>query len=300
MTLSVFNTTKTEIGKKDLPRQFSEPVRKDIIKKAVLAINANTRQPYGADPMAGKRASAELSRRRKKYRGSYGIGISRVPRKILSRRGTRMNWVGAFAPGTVKGRRAHPPKAEKIWKQKMNIKERRKAIRSAMSATIVKPRVENRGHIVPEVYPFILDSKVEAMDKTKDVLAMFEKIGLAKELERVKEKKVRAGKGTMRGRKYRKKTGPLIVVSDKCGLLKSAKNLAGIDIVKVDKLNAKHLAPGVSIGRLTIFTDKAIERLEKEGLFFDKIKVTKPEIKKTKPVKKENGPVKDNKPSVRN
>jgi len=282
MKVTVLNETKTEVRKIDLPRQFSEPVRKDLIKKAVVAIDANLRQPYGADPMAGKRASAELSRRRKKYRGSYGIGISRVPRKILSRRGTRMNWVGAFAPGTVKGRRAHPPKPEKIWSHKMNTKERRKAIRSALSATVIKAIVEQRGHKVPDVYPFLMDSKIENMEKTKDILTMLDKIGLGAELERVSLRKIRPGIGTMRGRKYRTKTGPLLVVSEKCKLMEAAKNIPGIDIVKVDKLNAKHLAPGVAVGRLTIYTDKAIERIEKEALFIDKIKVKKEKPKQEK------------------
>jgi len=269
MKLPIINAAKTEIGKKEMPSQFSEPVRKDLVKRAVLALQSNTRQPYGADPMAGKRASAELSRRRRKYRGSYGIGISRVPRKILSRRGTRMNWVGAFAPGTVKGRRAHPPKVEKDWSQKINIKERRKAIRSAMSATIVKPLVEKRGHAVPDNYPFILESNAESMEKTKDVQAMLEKLGLTAELERSSQKKVRPGRGTMRGRKYRRKTGPLIVVSGKCKLMDAAKNIPGVEIVKVDKLNAQHLAPGIQMGRLTIYTDKAVDRIEKERLFTD-------------------------------
>jgi len=267
MKVPVLNATKTEVKKVDLPPQFAEPVRKDLVKRAVQAIEKNTRQPYGADPMAGKRASAELSRRRRKYRGSYGTGISRVPRKILSRRGTRMNWVGAFAPGTVKGRRAHPPKAEKIWSVKLNIKERRKAIRSAMAATMVKALVEKRGHKVPDTYPFVLDGKAEAMDKTKSVVEMLNKLGLDKELERTSERKVRAGIGTMRGRKYKSKKGPLLVVSEKCKLQDAAKNIPGIDIVKVDKLNAKHLAPGTDIGRLTIFTDKALDRISKEMLF---------------------------------
>ena len=125
MQLKILDTEGKESGKVDLPKQFSEPVRPGLIKRAVLAIQSHKRQPYGTDPRAGMKSSAELSRRRRKYRGSYGFGISRVPRKILSRRGTRMNWVGAFAPGTVGGREAHPPKASKKWAQKINKKERK-------------------------------------------------------------------------------------------------------------------------------------------------------------------------------
>ncbi|MFH1399970.1 MAG: 50S ribosomal protein L4, partial [Nanoarchaeota archaeon] len=113
MKLKILDTQRKETGTIDLPAQFFEPFRPDLIKLGVLAVQANGRQPYGASPDAGMRHSVEVSRRRRKYRGSYGIGISRVPRKILSRNGTRMNWVGAEAPGMVGGRRAHPPKAEK-------------------------------------------------------------------------------------------------------------------------------------------------------------------------------------------
>ena len=183
MELKILSIKNQEKGKLKLPKQFDEDIRPDLIKKVVLALQSNKRQPYGADPEAGKRASAELSRRRRKYRGSYGIGISRVPRKILSRRGTRMNWQGAFAPGTVKGRRAHPPKAEKIWQQKINKKERKKAIRSALAATIDKEIVKKKGHLIPDNYPFVVEKKIEALRKTKEIKEALDNIGFKKELK---------------------------------------------------------------------------------------------------------------------
>ena len=264
----------------DLPDQFNEEIRPDLIKRAVLVIQSNKRQPYGANPRAGKRASATLSRRRRKYRGSYGHGISRVPRKILTRRGTNFFWVGAEAPGTVGGRRAHPPKAEKKWSQKINIKERRMAIRSALSATCVKEIVAKRGHSFKSV-PIIIDSSFESVKKTKDVLTALTSIGLEKELERSSVKKIRPGKGKNRGRKYVKRKGPLILVADKCELQKAAKNIPGVDISTINSVNAELLAPGADIGRLTIFTDKAIERLAKEKLFTGiRIKKEVKEVKK--------------------
>jgi len=222
MEIKVVSVTKTELGKKRMPSQFSELIRPDIIQRAVEAIQSNRRQPYGATPTAGKRASAKLSRRRRDFKTSYGIGISRVPRKIMSRSGTRFNWQAAFAPGAVGGRRSHPPKAEKIWKKKINVQERRKAIRSAMSATVVKELVQKRGHVVPEKYPFIVESRIESLQKTKQAIECLEKLGLAEELARASEKRVRAGIGKMRGRRYNTKKGPLIVVSGNCPLLKSA------------------------------------------------------------------------------
>lgn len=254
-------------GEQKVPKQFEEAVNPDLIKRAVLAVQSSNRQSYGADPEAGKRVSAELSRRRHDYRGSYGHGISRVPRKIMSRRGTRMNWVGALAPGTVGGRKAHPPKTEKIWKKKINRKENKKAIRSALSASLNKEIVAKRGHKVPESYPFFIDSKFEELAKTKDVIRSLHALGLGNELERSGKRKIRAGKGKLRGRRYKKVRGPLLIVADECMLLKSAGNITGIKVIKINDINAELLAPGCAPGRLALFTKSAVEKLEKEKLF---------------------------------
>ena len=176
MKAKIVDTNKSEKGSKDLPSQFSEPVRADLIQRAVLSIQSKARQAYGSDPDAGKKYSSEISRRRNDYRASYGKGISRVPRKILTRNGAQMNWVGATMPGTVGGRRAHPPKASKIWEEKINTKENRKAIRSAIASTMDANLATERGHIVPKEFPFILDSKVETLAKTKDVEKALEEL----------------------------------------------------------------------------------------------------------------------------
>src|SRR3989338_7670311 len=232
MKLPILDSNGVQKGEKELPSQFNEQIRHDLIRRAVLALFSTARTPYGADLRAGKRSSPDLSKRRRHYRGSYGFGISRVPRKILSRSGTRFNWVGAFMPGTVGGRRAHPPKAEKILIEKVNIKERRRAIRSALAATIHTPLVAARGHLLSPHYPFILAEEFESVKKTKELQLALEKLALHDELARIKKKTVRAGRGTMRNRKYRRKVGPLIVVAHTCPLIKSSQNL-NIDVVDV-------------------------------------------------------------------
>jgi large subunit ribosomal protein L4e len=269
MKASVLDLNGKKVKDINLPKQFEEEIRPDLIKRAVLVIQANKRQSYGSDPEAGKKYSSKISRRRKSYRGAYGHGISRVPRKIMTRRGMHFFWVGATSPSTVGGRRAHPPKVEKFLGLGINVTERRKAIRSALAATMDKEIVKERGHKFKE-FPLILESKIENIEKTRDVLDILKKIGLENELERIKVKKIRAGKGKSRGRPYRKKVGPLFVVSDKCKLQKSAGNIQGVDIVKVNEINAELLAPGTMPGRITIYSDKAIERLEKEDLFMKK------------------------------
>ena len=282
MKLKVLSVAKTEKGTMDLPSQFHETIRPDVIYRAVLAIYSNKRQPYGTDPRAGKKSMAKLSRRRRNWKGSYGHGISRVPRKIVSRSGTQFNWIGAFAPMTVGGMRAHPPKSWKSWKMKVNKKENRKAIRSAMAATLSKELVKSKGHEVPENYPFIIESKIEKISKTAELVDTLKKLGFENELERA-TRKIRAGMGKARGRKYKTTRGMLIVVSQPCELQNAAENLTGVEVAEIKKINAEILAPGASAGRMTIFTESAIEMLAKEKLFTGEIKIKKeekPEIKK--------------------
>ncbi|MBD3303515.1 50S ribosomal protein L4 [Candidatus Woesearchaeota archaeon] len=267
MEVKVLTGQSTEAGKKKLPKQFEEPVRPDLIKRAVEAVQSHNRQQYGSDPRAGLKHSAKLSKKRREYRASYGYGISRVPRKITSRRGTQFNWTAAIVPGVVGGRRAHPPKAEKIYAKKINSRERKKAIRSAIAATLNKDLVAERGHVLPEKFPFLISKDFENLDKTKNVMDSLKKLGLEKDLGRASKKRVRAGKGKVRGRKYKKSRSALLVVSGKCRLLKAAENIPGIDVVEIKNVNAELLAPGAQPGRLALFTDSAVELLEKEKLF---------------------------------
>ena len=267
MKVNVVDISKNKVKEMELPSHFNEILRPDLIKRSVLSMQSKKRQPYGAMPEAGKRSSAKLSRRRRDFKGSYGFGISRVPRKILSGKGSRWNWVGAFAPGTVGGRRAHPPKADKTFEKKINKKEGKKAMRSAIAATMNKEAVKQRGHLIPEDYPFILDGKFESLDKTKAVKEILGKLGFEAELKRVEVKKIRAGKGKLRGRKYKTKKGPLIIVSSESSIIKSAKNIPGVDVIEVKKLNIEALAPGTVPGRASLWTKEAIEKLGKENLF---------------------------------
>lgn len=267
MKLEIRSKTNEKSGSVDLPVQFSEAYHPNLIKRAVHSLWSRARQAYGADPEAGKRHSSKLSKRRRKYRGCYGFGISRVNRKIHSRRGTRFMWVGTFSPQTVGGRRSHPPKAEKIWEKKINVKENRKAIRSAMAATINTGLVSARGHKIPAEYPFIISSDFENMLTTKEVVTALNGLGFTDELARSCVKKVRAGKGTMRGRKYKRKKGILLVVSKECPLQKAAQNIPGVEIIQVNALNAELLAPGAQAGRVTLWGQAALIALEEKKLF---------------------------------
>lgn len=279
MELKILNKEAKEIGKIALPVQFKEPVRSDLVKRAVLAIQANNRQSYGASEEAGLRAVVYVSKRRRAYKTTYGIGQSRTPRKIVSRSGTRMNWVGAFAPQTVGGRRAHPPKASKIWSQKINVLENRKAIRSALSASVDAQLVKLKGHRVPDNYPFVLSDDYASISKTSDLKKCLNALGLSAELDRANTKNIRAGKGKTRGRKYRSRKSVLFVVSEPCMLSRSAANLLGCEVTLVNNLNAHILAPGAVPGRITLFTESALKKLGDDLLFTNSVNVSVKKVK---------------------
>jgi large subunit ribosomal protein L4e len=250
----------------DLPQQFNERVRPDIIKRASLSIKSKKRQPYGTDPEAGNKHVTYWKKRRRTYRSQKGKGRSRTPRKISVRRGMQLHGAGAEAPNTRGGRRAHGPTSEKDFSEEINDKERRKGIRSAIAATADEELV-TENHVYDGELPIIEDG-IESIEKTSELKERLEELGLEEELERASEKKVRGGKGKNRGRKYRTKTGPLVVVSEDDGILQAAGNLPGVDASRVDQLNAEKLAPGAEAGRLVVWSEKAVEKLEEEDLFY--------------------------------
>ncbi len=238
----------------ELPEIFQEVFRPDLIKRAVISAQTARVQPWGSDPMAGKRTTAESF-------GS-GRGIAMVPRVKGSRHPAASK--AAFIPQAVGGRKAHPPRPQKVLHEKINRKERRFAIRSALAATTNPELVENRGHKVENVpqIPMIVDDELCKVKKTKETREIFKKLGIMDDIVRAKEgKKIRSGKGKMRGRKYKFTKGPLIVVGDDKGISLGARNHAGVDVVSVENLNAELLAPGTHPGRLTIFTKSAVEKL---------------------------------------
>ncbi|HID90494.1 TPA: 50S ribosomal protein L4 [Candidatus Bathyarchaeota archaeon] len=258
MEIPVYDLRGKPFKTMPLPPVFEAPIRPDVIRRAVVALQTHRIQPQGRDPMAGKRTTARFI--------GTGYGISRIPRVKGERYPAAMR--GAFAVGTVGGRRGHPPVVEKrVWK-KVNVKERRLAIRSAIAATANREIVKKRGHVVDDVptLPLVVADRFEKIDKTRRVVWVLKRLRLWPDVERAKgRKKVRAGKGKMRGRRYKKAKGPLIVVADDSAIRRAAQNLPGVDVVAVRNLNVELLAPGTHPGRLTLWTEPAIRQLG--GLF---------------------------------
>jgi large subunit ribosomal protein L4e len=244
----------------ELPPQFDTPYRPDVIRRAVLAIQSRRFQPHGVDELAGKRNTAKS--------WQTGHGKSRMPR--IKGSGTGAANKAGFAPGTVGGRVAHPPEARKVLLERVNVKENRLAIRSAIAATANPQFVKKRGHKIDNVpiFPLIVSSKLESIATTKEAYETLTALGLGDDLERASNgRNIRAGKGKMRGRKMKTPKSLLIVVGTDSGIGAAARNLPGVDIAEVHGLNAELLAPGTHAGRLVVWTTSAIDRLGKEHLF---------------------------------
>ncbi|MFH1823391.1 MAG: 50S ribosomal protein L4 [archaeon] len=257
MKADILDKTGKGIKKIDLPKVFDTRIREDVMHRAYIV--GLKKQPFGAYKLAGMEVSAQgkQSHRRNKYKTLYGKGISRIPRKTMSRRGDQFYWVGAYVPGTVGGRKAHAPKVlARVLK--INKKEKKLAIQSAIAATASKEFINKK---YPKLNlklnpPFIIDS-VLLKEKNKDIVnALSEIMGF--EIKRTK--KIRAGKGKMRGRKYKKQTKVLLVTSEK----EIGKRLGnyGLDLSTAKNLNVGILATGGVPGRLTVYTSEAIGELK--------------------------------------
>lgn len=148
---------------------------------------------------------------------------------------------------------------------------RRFATASALAASSVPSLLLARGHhisTVPEV-PLVVSSTAfsgAAIAKTSAALALLKAVGAGPDVDKVKtSKKIRAGKGKLRGRRYRQRRGPLVVYSpDEDGkeLVRAFRNIPGVETSSVYALNLLQLAPGGHLGRFIVWTSSAFKALD--------------------------------------
>lgn len=253
MKAAVIDLGGKKVKEVNLPKVFSTPYRPDLINRTFWIVFTHKLQPKGTDPEAGERTSAE----------SWGVG--RGVARLARVKGSRYPRAGQAAgvSGVVKGRATHPPRAEKRIYKEINKKERRLAIASAIAATAIPKIVKARGHRIPDriKLPLVVVDKLERVDKTRDLKAFLEKIGLSAELERVVSRSIRSGTSRRRGRRKKLGKGPLIIISKDKGVTKAGKNIPGVDVIRVEKVNILDLAPGGDGGRLTIWTESALKKI---------------------------------------
>lgn len=272
---------------------FNGEIREDIVQKVVET--KKIRQPFSNFYLGGMQASAagKIRHARRRWKTACGRGISRVPRKIFWRRGTQFYWEAATVSGTRGGRRAHPPKIlSMINTKKINKKEARIAFLSALALTCSAEHLTKKYKGVNKTtinLPIVVEDKIMDM-KTKELLGSIKKIlgelsGVA-----IQKRKVRPGKGKMRGRKYKKSAGALLVIGNE-----EERKVKGIEVKKAGELRTSDLFSNGA--RLTIYTEKSIIDLEERLSDKSDEKKKKEEKekagkkvrnKKAKKVKKEN------------
>lgn len=248
-SVNVYGTDGSVKGQVGLPVIFSTPFRPDLIRRAVLTAQANRRQRYGPSKVAGLRHAVST--------WGKGRGVSRVQRMVGSK-------TAAESPNNVGGRRAHPPRVEHYFTQKMNKKERSAAKASALAATSDPIKVKGRGHKVKEgiTLPVVVEDDIEAYSRTGEIVTLIRSLGLESDIQRAKEgTHIKAGKGKMRGRKYKTPRSVLFVVSPGSPLLIGARNIPGVSTATPKGLNTEALAPGGDPGRLLVLSKKALTSL---------------------------------------
>jgi large subunit ribosomal protein L4e len=150
-----------------------------------------------------------------------------------------------------------PNKTWRKWTAKTNNNERRVAVCSALAASAVPALLMARGHRISQVMevPLVISNEIEAITKTKEALALLKAHKAIEDVEHVKEsKKIRRGKGKMRNRRYVERKGPLVVYSNNNGIEQSFRNIPGVEVMSVDRLNLLKLAPGGHLGRFIIWS----------------------------------------------
>jgi len=254
--VSVYNTSAATIEVKNqvpMPGVFSVPIRNDLVHFVHSNLAKNRRQGHAVYWEAGQEHSAE----------SWGTGraVARIPR--ISGSGTHRSGQATFGNMCRSARMFAPLKIWRKWHGKANITQRRHAVASALAASACAPLVMARGHRVegvPEL-PLVMDALNG--ENTKALLATLNRFGCEEDLAKVRRsRKIRTGQGKYRNSRYVMRKGPLVIYGDGSeGLKRAARNLPGVDICHVSRLNVLQLAPGGHLGRFCVFTEDAFRAL---------------------------------------
>ena len=163
------------------------------------------------------------------------------------------------------GRMFAPNKVWRRWHRKISTNQRRYAVSSAIAATAVPALVMARGHRINNVpeFPLVLSDALNTVKTTKSAKASLENVGAYDDVQKSADsRKIRAGAGKQRNRRYVQRRGPLVVYDVAEGLDKAFRNLPGVELSAVDNLNLLDLAPGGHLGRFCIWTKGAFDKLD--------------------------------------
>jgi len=175
-----------------------------------------------------------------------------------------------------------PTKTWRKWHVKVNQNQKRFAVASALAASALPSLVLARGHRIEQIQevPLVIASDVQSTTKTKAAVELLKTLSAYSDISKVSDsRKIRAGKGKMRNRRYRQRKGPLVVYEKDEGIVRAFKNVPGVETCPVDALNLLQLAPGGHVGRFIIWTEAAIGALD--GVYEKKSGFTMPLAKIT-------------------
>eukprot|EP00529_Nitzschia_sp_RCC80_P020937 CAMPEP_0113455142 /NCGR_PEP_ID=MMETSP0014_2-20120614/8224_1 /TAXON_ID=2857 /ORGANISM="Nitzschia sp." /LENGTH=381 /DNA_ID=CAMNT_0000346565 /DNA_START=189 /DNA_END=1334 /DNA_ORIENTATION=+ /assembly_acc=CAM_ASM_000159 len=254
--VSVFSTSGDKTGEVTLPSVMTAPLRPDIVQFVHTNMAKNKRQAYAVSIRAGKQVSAS----------SWGTGraVARIPR--VGGGGTSRSGQGAFGNMCRGGRMFAPTKTWRKWHKKINTQQKRYAVASALAASAVPALVMARGHVIDEVpeVPLVVDNAIESTSKTSAAKDLLSSVGAFDDVEKAGDsKKIRAGKGKMRNRRHTMRRGPLVIYQANDGVEQAFRNLPGVELCCVDRLNLLQLAPGGHMGRFCVWSQAALEALDK-------------------------------------
>ena len=257
MKISTFTISGTKENEIELPLVFSTPFRKDLISKSFTNLNSHKFQPQGRHPTAGMDVVARSND------PPTGQGTSRIA-KMRGGGGGRQGQAGGVA--SVKGgRQAHPPNVKKVIFKKLNKKENKLALCSAIAATQSKEIIEARGHKIGTLksFPIVISNDIESVTKTKDVLKVLDSLKLMQDIDRLKSRRARTGKSALRGRGTKIGKSVLFIVSNSKKLSHACNAIPGVEAQSAKDLSVLDLAPGGTPIRLVIYSKSALKEIEK-------------------------------------
>lgn len=238
-----------------VPSVYRAPIRPDIVHFVHTNMAKNKRQPYAVSDKAGEQTSAE----------SWGTGraVARIPR--VNGSGTHRAGQAAFGNMCRGGRMFAPTKVMRQWHVKINLNQRRFATVSALAASGLPSLVIARGHRISKIeeVPLVVEDKIESLIRTRQAVDALKSIHAYSDVEKViRSRKIRAGQGKLRNRRFRQRRGPLIVYNQDNGIVQAFRNIPGVELVNVRHLNVLQLAPGGHLGRFIIWTESAFTLLD--------------------------------------
>ena len=257
MKTTAYSISGSKEGEVELPLVFSTPFRSDLIHKAFTNLNSHKFQPQGRHPTAGMDV---VARSNDPPTGQHQARIA----KMKGGGGGRQGQAGGVA-SVRGGRQAHPPIVDKVIHKKINKKENKLALCSAIAATASKRLVESRGHKVDRIesFPIVVSDEIESISKASELSKVLESLKLMEDVKRLEARKPRTGKSSLRGRRKKIGKSVLFVTKDSSKITNACGSFSGVEARSIKDLSVLDLAPGSDPIRLTVYSKSAINEMNK-------------------------------------